>query len=124
MAMMDAVGAAVAALDVPLDMIRAENFAGMREASAKSGAAFEATSVRGGKSVQARLGDTILDIAQSNGVDIAFSCGGGACGAIKLRVRSGRTEMPRTDMLSEAEQEAGYVLAWQARPQGNLEIGA
>ncbi|MEL6316981.1 MAG: 2Fe-2S iron-sulfur cluster-binding protein, partial [Pseudomonadota bacterium] len=129
MPMMEAVGAALRALGAPDDAVFTESFSAAAAptaptAPAARGAAFEAVFLRSGRRVQGRVGDTILDVAQQGGVDIDFSCGAGTCGACKLRVRAGRTETPRNDVLSQADRDAGYVLACQARPQGDVEIDA
>lgn len=124
MKMMDAVGAALNTLGVPPGQILTENFGGAPQTPATRGEAFEATFLRSGRTVRGRIGDTILDLAQSGNVDIPFSCGAGTCGACRLRVRSGRTQTPQSDVLSEEERSAGFVLACQARPQENVEIDA
>lgn len=122
--MMAAVSDALEQLDVSADQVLTENFSGAPKAPAERGASLQATFVRSARTVEARIGDTILDIAHAGGVDIEFSCGAGTCGACKLRLRSGRAEMPATDVLSKADRDAGFVLACQARPQGDVEIDA
>lgn len=61
-------------------------------------------------------GESILDSAMNNGLNLPFSCKGGVCATCKAKVLSGEVDMDLNHGLSEAEVEAGYVLTCQAHP--------
>jgi ferredoxin len=69
--------------------------------------------------------DSILEIAEQEGIQIRNACRTGSCGACKTRILQGnvRYDVPPT-ALSEADQKAGYALACVAYPEDNLEIEA
>jgi len=61
-------------------------------------------------------GDTILDAAMDNDVDVPFSCKGAVCCTCKAKVTEGKVTMDANYALSDQEVEDGYVLACQAHP--------
>ena len=61
-------------------------------------------------------GDTILDVAMDNDVDVPFSCKGAVCCTCKAKVTEGKVTMDANYALSDQEVEDGYVLACQAHP--------
>ncbi len=61
-------------------------------------------------------GDTILDAAMENDVDVPFSCKGAVCCTCKALVTEGRAVMTANYSLSESEVEEGYILTCQAHP--------
>ena len=61
-------------------------------------------------------GDTILDAAMDNDVDVPFSCKGAVCCTCKAKVTEGKVIMDANYALSDQEVEDGYVLACQAHP--------
>ena len=74
-------------------------------------------------SVEANLGDLLLDVALEAGVFVPASCGGsGACAQCRVRVVSGSLEALMTDKLQANLREAGYVLACQSRLTGDVTI--
>ncbi len=64
---------------------------------------------------RARQGETLLDAALINGVDIPHDCRSGHCGSCRCKVESGRVEGGETDA-------SGTVLACQARVVSDLDI--
>ncbi len=73
----------------------------------------------GGREVSFGLdadGESILDSAMNNGLNLPFSCKGGVCATCKAKVLSGEVDMDLNHGLSEGEVEAGYVLTCQAHP--------
>ena len=61
-------------------------------------------------------GDTVLDAALREGVDVPYSCAGGACGTCRAKVLLGRAVMDQDHALDDDERAAGYVLTCQAHP--------
>ncbi|MCD5407782.1 2Fe-2S iron-sulfur cluster-binding protein [Candidatus Bipolaricaulota bacterium] len=66
-------------------------------------------------------GATLLSAAAAAGVELP-SGGDGICGRCRLIVRRGKVEAAPTLHLSREEVKAGYVLACQARVQGDVEV--
>ncbi|MDX2286852.1 MAG: sterol desaturase family protein [Bacteroidia bacterium] len=60
-------------------------------------------------------GETILQAALDQQIPLPHACRRGRCGTCKLYCASGMVEMPEAPALSEAERQAGYILACQAR---------
>ena len=67
-------------------------------------------------------GDTILDAAMENDVDVPFSCKGAVCCTCKAKVVSGKVNMDANYALSDQEVEDGFVLACQAHPASSKVI--
>jgi 3-phenylpropionate/trans-cinnamate dioxygenase ferredoxin reductase subunit len=66
-------------------------------------------------SFRARRGETLLDAALINGVDIPHDCRSGHCGSCRCKVESGTVEGGAVD-------DTGTVLACQARVTSDLDI--
>ena len=67
--------------------------------------------------------DTILDIAEAEGVNIRSGCRMGACGACAVKLRSGVVEYA-CESGALGNLEDGEILACIAHPQGRVEIEA
>ena len=61
-------------------------------------------------------GDSILDAAMENDVDVPFSCKGAVCCTCKAKVEMGKVNMDANYALSDKEVEDGFVLACQSHP--------
>ena len=61
-------------------------------------------------------GDSILDAAMDNDLDVPFSCKGAVCCTCKAKVTEGKVVMDANYALSEQEVEDGFVLTCQAHP--------
>jgi ring-1,2-phenylacetyl-CoA epoxidase subunit PaaE len=61
-------------------------------------------------------GQTVLDALLQVRSDAPYACKGGVCGTCRAVVTEGETRMDRAYALEEAELDAGFVLACQARP--------
>lgn len=61
-------------------------------------------------------GDTILEEAESYGVDAPYSCRGGVCCTCKGKVLKGSATMEKNYTLSDKEVKEGYILTCQAHP--------
>ncbi len=60
---------------------------------------------------------TVLQAAETSGLDLPFSCAGGMCATCRCKVVEGQGEMDKNFSLDTWELEAGYVLACQLRPK-------
>ncbi|MBV8273213.1 MAG: 2Fe-2S iron-sulfur cluster binding domain-containing protein [Cupriavidus sp.] len=70
-------------------------------------------------------GESVLDAALRSGVSLAHECTFGGCGTCRVRVVDGAVTYEEFPMgLTEEEADAGFALACQARPAGNLVISA
>lgn len=67
---------------------------------------------------------TILEVANATGISIPHACGNGTCGSCKCKVTSGSVALIGEEIpgITREEQDAGFTLACQARPQENLSI--
>ncbi len=61
-------------------------------------------------------GGTILEEAESNGVDAPFSCRGGVCCTCKAKILEGAATMDKNFSLTDSEIDEGFVLTCQAHP--------
>ncbi|MFC4599091.1 2Fe-2S iron-sulfur cluster-binding protein [Cohnella hongkongensis] len=71
------------------------------------------------KTVEARLGQTLLKIAQDAGVDWQFNCSRGTCARCRCLIREGAELLSESsdaewDRLGPDELDAGYRLGCQA----------
>jgi len=69
-----------------------------------------------------RPGQSVLDAANAADVPMPQSCGEGACGTCRVRVLSGAYETDTRGMFSTDELTAGWRLACQTLPTGDLTI--
>lgn len=79
-----------------------------------------------GSRITASPETTLLDAIQSAGIEITAVCGGqGWCGKCRIQMRSGSVSEPTEDeraILTEDEITAGWRLACQTKPRGNVKI--
>jgi ferredoxin-NADP reductase len=76
------------------------------------------------KVCQLSTGETLLDLAEKNGVPIPFGCRQGQCGTCATRVLSGTVQMAVEAGLSAEQKNAGYVLPCVSRPEGTVVLSA
>lgn len=62
---------------------------------------------------------TVLEAALKHGLDVPYSCQGGICSSCICKVKDGKTEMRKNQILSDSEIEEGLSLACQAVPTSN-----
>jgi uncharacterized 2Fe-2S/4Fe-4S cluster protein (DUF4445 family) len=73
--------------------------------------------------VEARRGQTLLDVALEAGIFVRAACGGtGACGQCKVKVIEGAVSVSGDDKLDSEERAQGYVLACRAQVEGTVVI--
>jgi len=110
--MMQSVCTALEAAGVPRNRVHTERFAYASTATIRiPDRPAEVTFAASGRKVTALAGQTVLQAGIEAGIDLPFSCTMGGCGACKVLKREGTVVMSEPNCLSEAEREAGYVLA-------------
>jgi ring-1,2-phenylacetyl-CoA epoxidase subunit PaaE len=121
--MMQDVCASLAEAGVPRERIRTERFAYASAGTTRTpDHDAELHFAKSGRRVTARAGQTLLQAGLEAGIDLPSSCTMGGCGACKVRKLQGSVVMIEPNCLSEAEREAGYVLACCAYADTNLVI--
>jgi ferredoxin-NADP reductase len=69
-------------------------------------------------------GCTVLEVAETNGINIPYSCRQGQCGTCATRLLGGHVKMDCEDGLQSALKDHGYVLACVARADGTIRLDA
>ena len=72
-----------------------------------------------GETVEFKLhteGETVLQAAENEGLDVPFSCRGGVCCSCKAKVTEGSASMKLNYSLTDEEVKKGYILTCQAHP--------
>lgn len=85
---------------------------------------YEIIPVPSGHAVIARKGETILEAALRQGLELPYVCRDGACGACKGRVLKGMVDygIYQKGVLTDQEKTEGKVLYCCAKPLSDLEI--
>ena len=84
-----------------------------------SGDAAEITVILDGVRTRFKLpydGESLLDAALKEGLDLPFSCKGGVCSTCRAKVADGKVDMTVNYALEDAEIAAGFVLTCQSHP--------
>ena len=79
---------------------------------------------RSGKAAPLPPDKTVLEVAESIGVPIDYSCRVGTCGLCKTKLLEGSVTMEVQDALTEEDKAAGMILACQARSLANVTVDA
>lgn len=79
---------------------------------------------KSGVEAEAAEDESILEAAETAGVDLPWECRSGICGQCKVRLLSGRVVMEAEDALSPAEKRAGMILACQAHAKTAVVVEA
>src|ERR1700684_1746477 len=115
-------------LGVNQDRILQESFGESKRATALS--PLEARPVetvvfmQSGKVCQVSDGNTLLDLAEKNGVQIPYGCRQGLCGTCATRVLSGNVQMDVEAGLTAEQANAGYLLPCVSRAEGTVVLMA
>jgi ferredoxin-NADP reductase len=93
------------------------------EAGAPPGQTYRLRATRCGREVAIAAGQTLLEAAEANGLDIPSLCRAGVCGTCRTRVVEGVVDCP-SEVLDAEDRAAGYVLACVASARGHCAIEA
>lgn len=63
-------------------------------------------------------GETILNAAMKQGIDLPFACKGGMCCTCRAKLESGEVDMDHNYALEQEEIDAGFILTCQSHPRG------
>ena len=80
--------------------------------------------MRSEKFCKGSAGNTLLEVAEANGVQIPYGCRQGLCGTCATRVLSGTVRMDTEDGLTAEQKNAGYVLPCVSRAEGAVVVAA
>jgi ferredoxin-NADP reductase len=125
---MDNVNTILKSLGVDPANIKREKFGGPRAQPGtgttplQTGAVIEFA--RSGVTFPSPAGRTLLEAAEMNGIDIAYSCRQGQCGTCTTRLLDGSVTMESEDGLQPELKARGYILPCVARPVGDLRLDA
>lgn len=64
----------------------------------------------------------ILQTAETQGIELPFSCRNGACTTCAVRILSGEVDQPEAMGLSPALRARGYALLCVSYPRSDLEV--
>jgi ferredoxin-NADP reductase len=116
----------LASLGVEKSRITQESF-GERRAPTKQGsgpAVGTVHFVHSQKTCDLHAGSSLLEVAESNGVQIPYSCRQGQCGTCATRVLRGSVHMSTDVGLTTEQKDAGYVLPCVSRAEGSVIVAA
>jgi ferredoxin len=119
---MDAVTGFLRGAGVPSHLVHTERFVVQQGEGRAKGRVHRVHLIRRDVVLMVQDSQTILEAALSAGVPLASSCGMGACGACRVRVRSGEVEMDEPNCLTHKERSRGFRLMCVGRPASDLEI--
>jgi ferredoxin-NADP reductase len=128
-AMMEAVKAALLGLGVQETQVRTEAFGSVtRDPTAKR---TRATAIAGtivfhasDTTALAPVDATLLDVADEAGIVIDNACRSGTCASCRVKLLSGTVRMAVEDALTAQDKAEGYILACQAKIQGDVHVDA
>jgi ferredoxin len=126
---MDSARAILRDLGVAAERIRVETFGGAG-ASPQAGQAggietgFTAEFARSGKTVTIAPGQTLLEAAGTNGIEIPSACRQGQCGTCKTRLLEGRVRMTAEQGLDPESKVRGFVLTCVGYAEGDVRLDA
>jgi ferredoxin-NADP reductase len=79
---------------------------------------------RSGRTCGISAGQSLLEAAEMNGINIPSSCRQGQCGTCVTRLLGGDAQMDCEDGLDPALKSQGYILTCVARTEGNVRLDA
>lgn len=127
--MMAATKAAMLELGVAKENLKLEAFGTEKrkpntDADVSDALKFKVTFSSSSKSIEWTGAKSILDGADDCGVEINNACRSGTCGSCRVKLVSGSVRMAVEDSLTEADKAEGYILACQAKIQGDVKVEA
>jgi ring-1,2-phenylacetyl-CoA epoxidase subunit PaaE len=69
-----------------------------------------------------RFPESVLDVALSNEINIAYSCKAGICGSCVVKCTKGTVRMRYNDVLTDQEISEGLILTCVAHPESDITI--
>ena len=66
--------------------------------------------------------DSILELAESNGIKIESECRQGFCGTCMVKLLSGKVEMESEDGLDDESKKKGMILTCTAVPKTDISV--
>jgi ferredoxin-NADP reductase len=125
--MMESSRALLTSLGVDPVNIKQESFGAAPQPSnppsAVSGV-FKVDFARSGKSLDSSAPQTVLEAAETIGVDIPYGCRQGECGTCTTRLLAGEVHMDRQDGLTPELKEQGYILPCVSHAQSDIKMDA
>ena len=85
---------------------------------------FQVEFARSGKVCSIPEGQTLLQAAAENGIEIPSACRQGQCGTCKTRLLEGNVRMTAEQGLDPESKERGFVLTCVGHPDGNVKLDA
>ncbi len=76
------------------------------------------------RSVEVPRASTVLEAAESIGLDLPYECRSGICGQCKTRLVSGEVTMDSDNALTADDRARGMILACQAHAKGSVVVEA
>lgn len=130
--LMEAVQQILAELGVPAEQVKTESFTLARGkpeperevAETKPVAPVTVTFPRSGKSAPLSTDRTVLEVAESIGVEIPNVCRAGVCGVCKVKLLSGSVTMAVQDALTPEDKVRNLILACQAKSTVPISVEA
>ncbi|MDQ7806907.1 fatty acid desaturase [Amycolatopsis sp. A133] len=103
--------------DVPEENVHFELFRGAAPPRDPAGTAAKVAVTLGGTTtcVAAEAGETVLDAALRAGLEVPYSCTGGACGTCRATLRHGQVDMDVRYALTEDDVAASRILTCRSR---------
>lgn len=116
-------------MGVERERIRQESFGGTHPRlkvpeSPTSKTGFQVEFARSGKVCSVPKGQTLLQAAAENGVEIPSACRQGQCGTCKTRLLEGKVHMTAEQGLDPESKERGFVLTCVGHADGNVRLDA
>jgi glycine betaine catabolism B len=122
---MTAVNAILASLGVGANQIHQERFApGAVAYGPRESVPCTVEFTRSGKRLECNSTETLLSVAERNGIDIPASCRIGQCGTCATRVLAGEVEMESDEGLDPALRDEGFSLLCVGRARGMISLEA
>jgi 2Fe-2S type ferredoxin len=68
--------------------------------------------------------ESILELAEENGIDIEYECRQGFCGTCKVKLLSGEVDRETEDGLEDEEIQNGFILTCVSVPKSDIVLEA
>ncbi len=68
--------------------------------------------------------ESILELAEENGIDIEYECRQGFCGTCKVKLLAGEVDMETEDGLEDEEIRNGFILTCVSVPKSDIVLEA